>query len=142
MYVLIVEDDNSQYDFIKEALQEMKFVTRNEWMRTESEFNERLEEVAADKPDVIVMDIMLRWTDPAPEMKPPPPEVIRDKFYRAGFRCVKKLGANPRTGDIPIIVYSVLEVPEDLPQRAGVRFLSKNFDAKELERELLRSVKR
>lgn len=136
MYVLIVEDDNPQYEFISESVGDMKFVSRFARVSTESEFYDRFEEFAADRPDVIVMDIMLRWTDPAPDMKPAPPEVAKDRFYRAGFRCVRRLIADPRTADIPIIIYSVLEVPDDLPQRANVKFLSKNFDKKELEGEL------
>lgn len=139
MYVLIVEDDKLQYEFIAAALRDMKRVSRVARLSTEKEFYDTFEELTADKPDVILMDVMLRWTDPAPRMVPPPEEVSREGFYRAGLRCVQRLAADPRTADVPVIIYSVLE-PEDLSEdftsHHRVRFLQKNFDRRELERML------
>jgi CheY-like chemotaxis protein len=142
MYVLIVEDDWAQYEFISQALLNLKPVPRVVRFGNEKEFNDRFEELAADRPDVILMDIMLRWANPAPQMEQPPEEVKRDGFYRAGLRCERMLAGDERTKEIPVIIHSVLSLePEDLPKRAGVKFLPKNFDIKELAREL-RNVRR
>ncbi len=135
MYVLVVEDDKAQYEFIEDVLRNTKPVSRVERFSTEREFYERFEELAADRPDVILMDIMLRWDNPARDMKEPPEEVAREGFYRAGLRCERMLAGDERTSGIRVIIYSVLE-PEDLPEREGVKFLPKNFDSKELAREL------
>ncbi|HEX7957628.1 MAG TPA: hypothetical protein VF508_11830 [Pyrinomonadaceae bacterium] len=140
MYVLIVEDDKAQYEFIHQTLQSMKNVSRVERFSTEREFAEKFERLAADRPDVILMDIMLRWDNPARDMEDPPKEVAREGFYRAGLRCERMLAGDERTRGIRVIIYSVLE-PEDLPEREGVKFLPKNFDSKELAREL-RNVRR
>lgn len=137
MYVLIVEDDKAQYEFIDKTLKNMKDVSRVERFSTEREFYDRFEELAADKPDVILMDIMLRWDNPARQMEQPPEKVIREGFYRAGLRCEKMLADDERTANIRVIIYSVLD-PEDLPERDGVEFLPKNFDRKELERAVRR----
>jgi CheY-like chemotaxis protein len=152
MYILIVEDDNDQYQFISKALLASKMVdvTRLERISTEKDFIDKLEDLATNKPDAIVMDIMLRWAYPDPEMKSAPttedllkiPEEVRKEgFYRAGLRCEKRLAADPQTSDIPIIIYSILqskdlEKENSLPQRAGVRFMEKNFDSRAIERAL------
>jgi CheY-like chemotaxis protein len=145
MYVLIVEDDKVQFQSFEKALRESSVISRINRIRTEKEFNDRFEEIALDKPDVILMDIMLRWADPEPDLPPPPPEIDNEGFYRAGLRCERLLARDDRTKNIPIVIYSVLDsgqVGKEIPRRPGVNFLNKTFDLKALERALIDSVRR
>jgi DNA-binding response OmpR family regulator len=73
MYTPVVEDDKMQYQFLHNALRESKTLGPLRVVRisTEKGFNDRFEEIAADKPDVILMDIMLRWADPEPNLPLP-----------------------------------------------------------------------
>jgi CheY-like chemotaxis protein len=143
MYFLIVEDDKSQYSDIEGAITQIESVRnsqkRIERFATESEFIDNFESIARDKPDVIILDIMLRWTDPAPDMKLPPPDIAEQGFFRAGVRCERRLAADPRTRDIPIIVYSMLEKEDlkgEIPHRPEVSYLEKDFGVEELKNKL------
>lgn len=138
MYIVVVEDDKLQYEWLDRCLRQSKplKVTRLERIKTEKEFYDRFDEIASDPPNVILLDIMLRWADPAPNLTPPPPEVGQEGFFRAGLRCEQKLATDARTKNIPIIIYSVLE-REDLgpeqPNRAKVKFLGKDFQERAIE---------
>lgn len=143
MYFLIVEDDKSQYSDIEGAITQIQSVPnlqkRIERFATELEFIDNFESIAMDKPDVIILDIMLRWTDPAPDMKLPPPDIAEKGFFRAGVRCERRLAADPRTSDIPIIVYSMLEKEDlkgEIPDRPEVSYLEKDFSVEELKNTL------
>jgi CheY-like chemotaxis protein len=139
MYIVVVEDDKLQYEWLDPLLRQSKTlnVTRLERIKTEKEFYDKFEEIASDPPDVILLDIMLRWADPAPDFTPPPPEIDRDAgFFRAGLRCEQKLAADDRTKNIPIIIYSVLESEDlgrDRPDRPNVKFLEKDFQVRAIE---------
>jgi CheY-like chemotaxis protein len=108
MYILVVEDDYLQADWICKRL---KRALHSEVHRisTESQFRKQLKQIEDKRPDVVVMDVMLPWTDPSPNIEPPPPEVLEQGFYRAGVRCTKLLAENKKTKDIPVILYTVLE---------------------------------
>lgn len=143
MYFLIVEDDKFQYSHIKDAITKIwsfrNSKKRIERIATESEFIDKFESIAGEKPDVIIMDIMLRWSDPAPDMRLPPPEIAEQGFFRAGVRCERKLAADPRTRNIPVIVYSILEKKDlegEVTQRPEVSYLEKDFGEVELSSKL------
>ncbi|MGB7923155.1 MAG: hypothetical protein WCF57_07915 [Pyrinomonadaceae bacterium] len=145
MYVLIVEDDKVQYQFLKKALEDSASINVDvERISTEKGFRDKFPDIALNKPNVILMDIMLRWADPAPDLAPPPPEVKNDGFYRAGLRCERMLAGDERTNDIPVIIYSVLEyddLGDERPQRPEVKYMDKDFDAKAIER-MIREIAR
>lgn len=108
MTILVVEDDHLQLRWVvSELQQEFPNAEINE-IRTEYEFNTKLTKIAKSQPDIILMDIMLPWTEPSPEMPEAPYEVEEQGFYRAGFRCQKLLNENEKTRDIPILLYTVL----------------------------------
>lgn len=137
MYFLIVEDDKLQFSFIKNAIKQGRHFSnsRVERIATESEFIDKLDSIATDRPDVILLDIMLRWTDPSPQMTLPPPEIAEQGFFRAGVRCEQRLAADPRTRNIPVIVYSILEKKDfegQIRPRPEVRYLEKDFGVEEL----------
>jgi hypothetical protein len=53
---------------------------------------------------------MLRWGNADASFELAPPEIRADGgLFRAGFRCAAMLVANPRTRDLPVIIYSVLD---------------------------------
>lgn len=110
MKILIVEDDYLQADSIYETLKQI-LSARIEGISTESEFRSRIQEIEKDPPDVVIMDVMLRWTDPSPELDLDlaPPDIRNKGFYRAGVRCAALLGERERTKNIPIIFYTILE---------------------------------
>lgn len=137
MYILIVEDDPVQSDFIEHAIKEEKefFDLQIKRISRESEFRNNFGEIADYKPEVIIMDIMMRWADPAPDMQTPPKEIRDQGFYRAGIRCIQMLSDDERTRDIPIIIYSILDkedLEEEMKNFLQARYLSKDFDARKI----------
>jgi hypothetical protein len=111
--LIIIEDDYLQAETairsLKEAIPELEVLH----IDTEKGFLDTFEYIAKDPPDAIILDIMLRWTNPARDYEPPPKEVTDDKFYRAGFRCARRLQVDPRTSGVPILLRSVVD-PRDL----------------------------
>lgn len=142
MYILIVEDDPAQFAYFKEILIDSFPNLRLNRIITEKDFRDKMKEIANDRPDVILMDIMLRWTDPAPDMSPPPKEVEKEGFFRAGLRCVNLLAQNNSTKRIPIILYSVLELKETVfPSGLRIKLLGKDFARNRLK-EAIREMTR
>jgi CheY-like chemotaxis protein len=133
MYVLIVEDDPFQAASMIEAL-EGNFSSSNSTIQrisTESQFREKFDEIANNPPDVITMDIMLRWADPSPDMKPRPEDVKEEGIFKAGLRCEKLLEGNAKTRHIPVILYTILsneDLSDDIPERENVLHLPKSSD--------------
>ena len=110
MRIIVVEDDNIEADSLVNGLKE-KLNADVSVIHTEREFVGTLGSIAEHPPDLIVLDVMLRWTDPTPDLKIEdiPADVLRDGFYSAGVRCVKRLEADNRTKGIPVVFYTTLE---------------------------------
>ena len=133
MYVLIVEDDYIQWGALREALE--KALRRKipelrvERIATEERFRAALADIVRNPPDVIIMDVMLRWADAGERLPEAPEEVRREGYRRAGVRCRRLIADNPATRDIPVILYTVLE-ESDLREDTGVEsesvYLPKN----------------
>ena len=103
---------------------------------TELEFRNRFEEIATDNPSLILMDIMLRWTNKH-NLVEPPKDVEERGFYRAGLRCEKMLANDDRTNRIPIIIYSVLgkeDLEDEYQPRPQVKYVDKDFNAWAIEK--------
>ncbi len=113
MKVLLVEDDHFQAEQIRIALEDAFSNIEFEQVDSEYGFYCILDLIEKAPPDVILMDVMMRWTHPSLDMVEPPAEVIEEKHYRAGFRCLKRLAERPQTKRINIILYTVLE-PGDI----------------------------
>jgi CheY-like chemotaxis protein len=132
MKLLIVEDDHLQAEWISEKLSEAISDAEITCIRTESDFRRRFEEIANCAPEVVLMDVMLRWADVSLDIPEPPEDVIKEKFYRAGLRCQRLLAEHERTALIPIIFYTVLERTDlrndlaNLPTH--VQYLAKHSD--------------
>ncbi len=118
-HILIVEDDPTQFNLIEEELlRRFKEIEISD-IQTEAEFYDRLDEIIASPPDLIIMDMMLRWTDPAPPelMAKPPDQVEEEGYFRAGIRCAHKLLSTKKANEIPVLLFTVLgqeDIEDDL----------------------------
>ncbi len=134
MKILLVEDDHLQAEEIRHALSEVIPDTTFERVDSEYGFRCLVDDINAPPPDVVIMDVMLRWTHPSAEMPEQPEDVAAEKHYRAGFRCLKYLGEKRPAWRINVILFTVLEhfdIQNDLETLpANVTYLRKegNYD--------------
>ena len=105
MDILLLEDDHLQAAWIVSEL-EREFGAALSVVRTELEFRDVLAEFAASPPDVAILDVIVRWTDPAPDMRQPIGDA-RQGPKRAGVRCARLL--REQCPDVPIVLYTILE---------------------------------
>lgn len=139
--LVIVEDDPQYAESIKDTLTRAFPGATTECVRTEHEFLSRLDDYRTHPPQAFIVDVMLRWTDPAPAMPVPPPEVQEQGFYRAGFRCQRALADDPRTRDVPVIFHTILEesdIDDSLPKH--VKYAPKGSDGEELVRQIRSAI--
>jgi CheY-like chemotaxis protein len=106
--ILLVEDDSLQSDDTAAHLRKV-FGGPVDVLNTESELVNRLPRIAADPPDVFVIDINLRWTDPLPVMPKAPQRVLDEGKELAGFRCCDLLSECEETRHVPIVLYSIVD---------------------------------
>lgn len=129
MKILVVEDDYRQAEWICGQLREA-FKTEPELINTEYKFRQRLDEIEANPPDIIVLDLKLRWTVAEPNQVPSPREVAMEGKERAGFRCRALLAGREKTKGIPVILYSVFtehELQHELTELpSSIKFLTKD----------------
>jgi CheY-like chemotaxis protein len=136
MYVLFIEDDHLQSEWVSASLEAAFGAVRFERIPTEEEFYSGIPQFTSDPPDVIIIDIMLRWANPSRNMSRPPQKVLNGGYYRAGLRCQEELAKLEQTRNIPVILYTVLEridlEPDidDLTER--VTYLRKDSDSNAL----------
>ncbi len=142
MRILLVEDDYLQADWITQGIQ-LEFPTSAVVrISTEQEFRSSFDNIVMNPPDVVIMGVMLRWTDPSPEMESPPSEIRQDGFYRAGFRCTRLVLQDFRTRKIPIVLYTLMPFVDlepalrDMPE--NVVYLSKDGDSSTLTKLIRR----
>ena len=86
--ILIVEDDHLQEGPFEEQLQDAFPDAQIETVPTEREFRQRLAGYRAQPPDVVIMDVMLRWDFPTPDAAPPPADVVDGGYHWAGLRRI------------------------------------------------------
>jgi CheY-like chemotaxis protein len=117
--ILIVDDEPFNVDVLEQKLERLGY-------RTESAVDgqEALEKVAADPPDLILLDIMMPRID--------------------GFTVCQMLKDDPKTRLIPIIIMTVLDATEDRIKgiEAGADdFLSKPVNDRELQARIQTTLK-
>jgi CheY-like chemotaxis protein len=118
--ILIIEDDKIQADELGHRLGRLGYQV--DQIATELEFRRELDHI---KPySLAVVDMMLRWTDPSPDMELPPPEIIQEGFYTAGLRCCRQLAAK----GIRCLIFTALD-PKRIPLRPGENFTIVNKSA-------------
>lgn len=140
MRIVLVEDDFTQADLIHARLQEAFRRADIVRVRTEREFRTRIKEFVKQPPDVFLIDVMLRWSDPAPDWDSVPEEVEQQGFYRAGIRCARLVRENERIKNVPVIFYTVLEhndLADDITSLTGkLSHLRKESDARPLIQQI------
>jgi CheY-like chemotaxis protein len=107
IYVLIVEDDIEIAEAIKTYLTLGYTNVRITLIHTLSDFIDKFSQIVKDKPDIILMDIMLIWTnDKNTQTKMP------DDVYRGGLKCLKLLQSQEKTKYIPVVIISALRTED------------------------------
>lgn len=106
MRILIIEDDPLQAEFVYTGLKRHFAQANIDRIRTESEFQKQFDTVLGSPPDFVIIDIMLRWTDPEPTMTLRPAHT--EDFYSAGIRCARMFAKDSRASNTQLILYSVL----------------------------------
>jgi len=138
-YIVIVEDDHLQEAPLQDYLTGTITDAQIETISTELEFRTRLHVLRKHIPDLVVMDVMLRWTFPAPDAVAPPEDVASSGYYRAGLRCARLLADDPQLCGVPVILYTILERSdlerdgEALPKNST--YLGKNTELDVLSRK-------
>src|SRR5690349_1424924 len=108
MRIVIVEDDHLQAEWLLSALAGQIGDTPVERITSEYGFRCRFEAMAASCPEIIIMDIMLPWSDTDQSDVAQPPDVRRGGPYRAGLRCAGMLTQDSRTRGCYVVLHSVL----------------------------------
>ncbi len=89
--ILIIEDDRYQTDEIERCLRPLGVGVDELSHRTQ--LSPAHEGIAELPYKLAVVNMMLRWTDPSPDMEEPPPHIIEEGFYTAGLRCCRELAS-------------------------------------------------
>jgi CheY-like chemotaxis protein len=131
--MLILEDDYLQAEWIQQVITDNFKGSKTVRISTEHDFD--LGRVNAFQPDLILIDVMMRWTDPDSDAEMPQ-EIADEGFYRAGLRCERLLRTYGDTEKIPVILYTVLEKADfevDLENlHPKTRYIEKNSDPTDL----------
>ncbi len=141
MRIILVEDDNWQSERIFSHLKR-SLKTTPEQIFTEYDFQKSFESYKEQPPDIVIMDVMLPWTEADETIEPRPTKVVEEGPYRAGFRCRELLASDEKTKNIPVILYTILNQNdlaselEGLPQQ--IVFLPKDSEAELLIKEILK----
>jgi CheY-like chemotaxis protein len=139
-FIVIVEDDHLQEGPLQEQLEDAFPGARITTVVTEHEFRERLAEFHEDPPDIVIMDVMLRWAYPAPGAAAAPADVVAGGYYRAGLRCADLLAEDPELRGVPVVFYTILErsdLERDGDTVAGTRtYVRKSADPEVLNRKV------
>jgi hypothetical protein len=136
MNIFSLEDDESFWNLLKEALESEFRNIHLSWIRTESDFYYHIPDFIKTPPDLFLLDVMVKWADASEKMPTPPKDVEREKYFRAGLRCRKRLLEDQHTASIPVILYTVLEqvdmdqLATDLPKNTW--FAGKTADFRNL----------
>jgi CheY-like chemotaxis protein len=129
--IVLVEDDPDWEHEAKSALEAgLPAGFRVDSIETESEFADQLETGAfeRDVPSLFVMDLMLPWDTPRPDMRKAPREVVENGFYHAGVRCQKRLSGST-LAHVPVLYWTIVakeDLEKDYPIWPGnVEYLEK-----------------
>lgn len=108
--ILLLEDDNLQAQLVKMTIEQEINSAEVEIISTELAFRTKMDDIVAHPPDVIVLDVMVRWRRPSREKQ----EKAPGEYFRAGIRCWTLL--KERGVASAVIVYTVLESADLKPK--------------------------
>ena len=106
---VVVEDDHLQEGPLAENLAAMFPDVTVEALATEEQFRAHLPRMREAVPDLVVMDVMLRWAFPRPGLPAPPEDVVAGGYYRAGLRCARLMLGDSHLRRVPVVLYTILE---------------------------------
>jgi DNA-binding NarL/FixJ family response regulator len=136
MKVVVVEDDRLQSDHLKSTILRYFPTVSIQQVANESEFRARFAEFKVDPPAAMIIDVMLRWTDPSPDLSMAPQDVLAQGHHRAGIRCQQLLQSDTATRNIAVILYTAMDpitLQDQLKQiPANVMILAKGADESRL----------
>jgi CheY-like chemotaxis protein len=108
-HFIVVEDDHLQEGPLADHLAGMYPDAVVETLATEEHFRAHLPKMRQAIPDLVLMDVMLRWASPRPGMPTPPDDVVAGGYYRAGLRCARLMLGDSRLRRVPVVLYTILE---------------------------------
>jgi DNA-binding NarL/FixJ family response regulator len=109
---------------------------------TEAEFHSVFPQFIAAPPALALLDMRGKWTYPAPEMLPPPPEVLAGTGREVGARCWKMLRGNPRTAKTPVIFYTLIDERRTAGDAAVADPLVKFVEKGGTDREVIAAMRK
>ncbi len=116
---LLIEDDHLQAEHTENLLRaEFKNIDVIV-LTSETSFMESFSRLAESSPDFVILDAMLRWSDPIiptsrsgsdewSKYSLPEAEDGREPS-QAGLRCLELIRNDPRTSSVPVVIQSVLD---------------------------------
>ena len=130
--IVLLEDDSIQQAAIKVWLQEAFPKASIQLFSNESSFCAWLE-TETTAPDLAILDVMVRWSDPGSERPEEPEDVQQEGSALAGIRCAMRLRQIPLKAKVPVIFYTVFN-REDFVSDIGKLglLLTKSSDPKPL----------
>ena len=114
MRIVLLEDNPIQVEPMREEFFRCRLCSQKEdllYIRTESEFMARLEEIKRFQPHVVVVDVMVMWATPSPNTPERPAKVKEEGYFLAGVRCAEAL--HQMMAGVPLIFYTIVD-PVDL----------------------------
>lgn len=125
MRIIIVEDDYFESDHLESLfLREFPGVEILK-IETESAFQAAYPDFLTRPPDVVILDMLLPFSHNVGSPTDQHPDI-----YRAGLRCQQVLSGDPRTSNIPMVLYSVLDRADirDVHLPSNVSYCLKSTD--------------
>ena len=103
-HIILVEDDYREGHKTKSLLQKAISETdvRIDWLDTELAFRQWIARLVGPPPDLVVLDVRLPWTRPAPTMVPVPDGWAGN--HEAGLRCYELLRKHQSCAAVPVIL--------------------------------------
>jgi hypothetical protein len=139
-HFVVVEDDHLQEGPLADHLVGTFPDAVVKTITTEEQFRAHLPAMRVAVPDLVLMDVMLRWASPRPDMPAPPEDVVTGGYYRAGLRCARLMLDDACLQQVPVVLYTILE-HNDLERDGQVlppnaTYIGKNTELEVLSRHL------
>ena len=139
-HFVVVEDDHLQESPLTSHLAVDFPDATLETLTTEEQFRAHLPDMWTRTPDIVIMDVMLKWASPRPDLPPVPDDVAAGRYYRAGLRCARLMLDDHRLRRVPVVLYTILERSDlerdgqTLP--ANTTYVGKNAELDVLSRHI------
>jgi CheY-like chemotaxis protein len=132
MRILLVEDNRFEAEWAQQLLEESFPGASIDVISTEKEFRSAFPKIASSPPNVVILDMMLPWTDN--EGVDPVSDEPGGSVLNAGARCLSLLRANAHTANIPAVIYTTLDRMDLVDVPAGIVYVRKDSPGERLVR--------